>query len=73
MYKVKGINKNIKDELIGKTIGKERAKDLIDIYLARYFCDSMGLYLKEKHRIEKDLNNKGKAVVGEFILERKNK
>ena len=73
MYKVKGINKNIKDELIGKTIGKERARDIIDIYLARYFCDSMGLYLKEKHRIERELNNKGKAVVGEFILERKDK
>ena len=70
MYKVKGINKNIKDELIGKIIGKEKARDIIDIYLARYFCDSMGLYLKEKHRIERDLSQKGKAIVGELIIER---
>lgn len=70
MWLVKGKNKKIKDERIGRKLGKERVEELVDQFLAFNYCDDFSRYTKERKRIYDSLIYKKKTEVGDFILER---
>lgn len=72
MWLVKGKNKKIKDERIGRKLGKERVEELVDQYLAYNYCDDFTKYTIERKRIYDSLIYKKKTEVGDFLLERNN-